>query len=218
MEIVETEDDEFNVDVPCDVIENFESFENLEKTFKTPQVEDKDEEREDDEEGEEEQEEEEIEPDEEIDIRKMSKKDMHKFKYIKRQKQLSPLPKDSKPAYHKYATKMPAGYSKKPDPAETYRIGKKSFNRTKRKKKGRISKASLMCLARRAGVQRISKIIYPIYRNAAKEFLKDALGAAVAYTDHAKRKTVTVQDIMLGLKHIGRPVYVARDKKCYFTN
>jgi len=71
----------------------------------------------------------------------------------------------------------------------------------------RISKPALRRLARRAGVKRMGQDIYPEMRWLLKSFLEDTIEKAVAYTDHARRKTVTVDDVVHALKHKGKTLY-----------
>jgi histone H4 len=70
-----------------------------------------------------------------------------------------------------------------------------------------ISKASIRRLARRGGVQRISGAMYPEVRGLLRSFLQKIIRTAVVYTDHARRKTVSVYDVIHALKHEGRTLY-----------
>lgn len=71
----------------------------------------------------------------------------------------------------------------------------------------RISKPSLRRLARRGGVKRMSSLVYDEVRGMLKLFLEDVLRDSVAYTEHAKRKTVTALDVVYALKRQGRSLY-----------
>ncbi|KAJ3524472.1 hypothetical protein NMY22_g10981 [Coprinellus aureogranulatus] len=62
-------------------------------------------------------------------------------------------------------------------------------------------------LARRGGVKRISGLIHPETRGAIKIMLEDVLRDTVAYTEHAKRQTVTALDVVYALKRSGRTLY-----------
>jgi histone H4 len=62
-------------------------------------------------------------------------------------------------------------------------------------------------LARRGGVKRISGKIYPETRAVLKTFLENVIRDAVAYTEHAHRKTVTPMDVVYALKRQGRTLY-----------
>ena len=44
-------------------------------------------------------------------------------------------------------------------------------------------------------------------RDALKVFVQSVLRDAVAYTEHARRKTVTALDVVHALKRQGRPLY-----------
>ena len=54
-----------------------------------------------------------------------------------------------------------------------------------------ITKPVIRRLARRGGVKRINGIMYEETRGVLKVFLEDVARDAVAYTEHARRKTVT---------------------------
>jgi len=62
-------------------------------------------------------------------------------------------------------------------------------------------------LARRGGVKRISSYIYDDTRLVLKNFLDSVVKDSVAYTEHARRKTVTAMDVVYALKRQGRTIY-----------
>mmetsp|Transcript_32573 Transcript_32573/g.68383 ORF Transcript_32573/g.68383 Transcript_32573/m.68383 type:complete len:116 (+) Transcript_32573:494-841(+) len=70
-----------------------------------------------------------------------------------------------------------------------------------------ITKPAIRRLARRAGVKRISGLIYEETRGVLRNFLEKTIGDAVIYTEHANRKTVTAMDVVHALKRSGRPIY-----------
>ena len=70
-----------------------------------------------------------------------------------------------------------------------------------------ITKPAIRRLARRGGVKRISGLIYEETHGVRKVFLENVICDAVAYTEHAKRKTVTAMDIVYSLKHQGKTLY-----------
>jgi histone H4 len=70
-----------------------------------------------------------------------------------------------------------------------------------------ITKPSIRRLARRGGVKRISATIYDETRSVLRSFLEQVIRDAVAYTEHAQRKTVTSLDIVHALKRQGRELY-----------
>ena len=70
-----------------------------------------------------------------------------------------------------------------------------------------ITKPAIRRLARRAGVKRISGLIYEETRCVLRGFLERTIDDAIKYTDHAKRKTVTAMDVVYALKRGGRPIY-----------
>lgn len=92
-----------------------------------------------------------------------------------------------------------------------FMIGRGSLTRYRRVIRtdniARISKASLRRLARRGGVLRLSNTVYPVIRGTLYKFLQQIIQTAVIYTSHARRKTVTVYDIIYALKHEGRTLF-----------
>jgi len=62
-------------------------------------------------------------------------------------------------------------------------------------------------MARRGGVNRISAMIYEDTRTCIKQYLERTLKDVCAITEHMKRKTVTVSDVIFALKRQGRPIY-----------
>ncbi|XGW11317.1 hypothetical protein V3C99_012651 [Haemonchus contortus] len=70
-----------------------------------------------------------------------------------------------------------------------------------------ITRATIRRLARRAGVRRISELIYEETREVLKRFLEELIRAAVIYCEHARRTTVTAMDVVYALKRQGRTVY-----------
>lgn len=70
-----------------------------------------------------------------------------------------------------------------------------------------VTKPALRRLARRGGVKRISNHIYEESRNTLKSFLEQVVRNAVAFSEHAHRKTVTSMDVVYALKRQGRTLY-----------
>jgi histone H4 len=70
-----------------------------------------------------------------------------------------------------------------------------------------ISRSSIRRLARRAGVVRMSALVYDQTRAVLKVFLEKLVQDAVAYTQDANRKTVTTTDVLYVLKRQGRTLY-----------
>ncbi len=70
-----------------------------------------------------------------------------------------------------------------------------------------ISKPAIRRLARRAGVKRMAEGIYTEAPLALRAWLKSIIGDAVVYADHARRFTLTVNDIILSLKKNGATLY-----------
>ena len=70
-----------------------------------------------------------------------------------------------------------------------------------------ITKGTIRRLARRGGVKRISALIYPEIREVLKTYLYAVIKDTVTYTEHAKRKVVTAQDVCYALKRHGWSIY-----------
>lgn len=71
-----------------------------------------------------------------------------------------------------------------------------------------IAKPAIRRLARRGGVKRIGTGVYEEMRRNIRAFVKSTLADATKFTEHARRKTVTVQDMIEALKHQGAQMYV----------
>lgn len=70
-----------------------------------------------------------------------------------------------------------------------------------------FAKESIKKIARRAGAKRISAMLIPEVRSAAKGFLDNLIGDAIKYAEHARRNTVTVQDVIEALRRNGQKLY-----------
>lgn len=67
-----------------------------------------------------------------------------------------------------------------------------------------VTNKAIRRLARRGGVKRMSGLIYEEVRTTLKkDFLEPVIRDAVYYTEHAKRKTVTANDVIMALKRRG---------------
>jgi histone H4 len=70
-----------------------------------------------------------------------------------------------------------------------------------------ITKPAIRRLARRGGVKRLSGAIYDECRGVLKTFLDTVIRDAAFYTEHARRRTISVQDVIFALKRQGRVLY-----------
>ena len=70
-----------------------------------------------------------------------------------------------------------------------------------------VTKPAMRRLARRGGVKRISGLVYQEARGVLKAFLENVIKDTVAYTDHARRKTVSALDVVHALKRQGHTLY-----------
>lgn len=80
-----------------------------------------------------------------------------------------------------------------------------------KRKENPLTRPAIRRLARRGGVKRISKDVYDedvglpaVLRSFVTQLVKDA----IIYTEHARRKTMTVMDVKHALKFEGRPLYM----------
>jgi histone H3/H4 len=85
--------------------------------------------------------------------------------------------------------------------------GVKQHHRVLRDNIQGITKPGIRRLARRAGVKRISGLIYEKTRGILQLFLANVVRNAVTYTEHARRKTVTAMDVVYALKLQGKSLY-----------
>ena len=70
-----------------------------------------------------------------------------------------------------------------------------------------VTKPAIRRLARRGGVKRISGLMYEEIRGITKVYLENVLKDAIAYTEHARRKTINAMDIVYALKRQGKSIY-----------
>ncbi len=72
---------------------------------------------------------------------------------------------------------------------------------------GGFTKGGIRRLARRAGVKRLSALVFGEVRASVAQFVKRVITDTTAYTEHARRKTVTAVDVVNALKKGGRMLY-----------
>ena len=70
-----------------------------------------------------------------------------------------------------------------------------------------ITKPAIRRIARRAGVKRISGLVYDEirrsnYQGVLQLWLDQAIKNAITYTEHARRKTLTKVDVVYGLRRM----------------
>lgn len=73
--------------------------------------------------------------------------------------------------------------------------------------KSEINRPAIRRIARRGGVKRLTTGVYSSARGVAKDHMSDVVRKAVIIASHAKRKTVSAQDVVLALKVQGNPIY-----------
>lgn len=70
-----------------------------------------------------------------------------------------------------------------------------------------ITKPAIRRLARRGGVKRMSGLVYAETRSVLKAFLENLIRDATTYSEYAKRKAVTCNDVLYALKRQGKTLY-----------
>jgi histone H4 len=85
--------------------------------------------------------------------------------------------------------------------------GAKRHRRILRESIQGISRPAIRQLARRAGVIRMSGLIYEETRAVLNVFVSNLVQDAYMYTQHARRKPITARDIIYALKRQGRTLY-----------
>jgi len=70
-----------------------------------------------------------------------------------------------------------------------------------------ITKPAIRRICRRGGVKRINGQVYEVVRNKLKLKLEDIIRDSVTYTEHARRKTVSAQDVVYALKRNNMTLY-----------
>ena len=70
-----------------------------------------------------------------------------------------------------------------------------------------ITKGSVRRLARRAGIKRISGLLHEETRGIIKSFVEGVVRDATAYTEYARKRTVTVGAVVAALRSRGRAIY-----------
>lgn len=85
--------------------------------------------------------------------------------------------------------------------------GGKGFGKGGAKHHRKVLRDYIQGITKPGGVKRISGLIYEETRGVLKIFLENYIRDAVTYTEHAKRKTVTVMDVVYALKRQSRTLY-----------
>lgn len=70
-----------------------------------------------------------------------------------------------------------------------------------------VTKPAIRRLCRRSGVKRINGLVYEETRGNCKAWLENVLKDTIAYTEHARRSTVTAMDVVYALKRHGQVLY-----------
>lgn len=72
-----------------------------------------------------------------------------------------------------------------------------------------LTEAAFRRLANKAGAVRVSKDIYDELRTIASDYLYSLIDSAITYMIHAKRVTVTEEDVKHSLELVGSKIYFA---------
>lgn len=76
-----------------------------------------------------------------------------------------------------------------------------------------ITKPAIRRLCRKGGVKRICNLMYEETRCLVKGFMENIIADALAYVEHARRKTITYEDVLYALKRQGITLYGFSDNK-----
>ena len=119
---------------------------------------------------------------------------------------------------HDWSAELRAKAAAVPVPAKKGKKGKAPKKLVLKDAVHGISKASFCRLARCAGVQRMSGLIYKEVRGVLKQFLEAVVKDAIIFTQYCHRRTVTPVDVIFTLKQHGRNVYSFTQPYSYSTN
>ncbi|AIO02142.1 histone H4 [Leishmania panamensis] len=70
-----------------------------------------------------------------------------------------------------------------------------------------ITRGCIRRMARRGGVKRISGDLYEEVRRVLKAYVEDIVRCSTAYTEYARKKTVTAADVVNALRKRGHILY-----------
>jgi histone H4 len=75
-----------------------------------------------------------------------------------------------------------------------------------------VSDAAIQRIAHKAGVKTVSSLIYEETRDIMKMFLRAIIKDAATYTEHARRKTVSRDDVLHASERRGRKIYTSGEE------
>lgn len=87
------------------------------------------------------------------------------------------------------------------------KAGPKRYGKDKKEPILGCTKPAIRRLCRRGGIKRIDGLFYEETRGVLKCFIDNLVLDALAYTEHSRRKTVSVMDVLYALKRQGRTLY-----------
>tara|TARA_B100000214_G_scaffold357608_1_gene317423 strand:- start:158 stop:526 length:369 start_codon:yes stop_codon:yes gene_type:complete len=87
------------------------------------------------------------------------------------------------------------------------KAGPKRFGKVGKEPIMGCTKPAIRRLCRRGGIKRIDGLFYDETRGVVKWFIDNIVKDALNYTEHARRKTISVMDIIYALKRQGRTLY-----------
>ena len=70
-----------------------------------------------------------------------------------------------------------------------------------------VTRPAIRRLCRRAGIKRISGLMYLNVRTELQKFLEKTLFDAMIYMNYARRNTMTANDVVYALKRQGKQLY-----------
>lgn len=70
-----------------------------------------------------------------------------------------------------------------------------------------VTQPAIRRLARRAGIKRISGLLYDEVRGVLKSFVESVVRDSIAFTESARRKSVLPSDVVHALRRRGKSIY-----------
>jgi histone H4 len=89
--------------------------------------------------------------------------------------------------------------------------GKMHYRKILRDNLNDITKSSIRRLAFLAGITRVSKLVYEEARSVLKIKMEDYIRVAVTYMEHARRKTLSYDDLVHTVAYFGKKLYGTKD-------
>jgi len=93
---------------------------------------------------------------------------------------------------------------KRPSTSSSGKSTSAGLRRLRALRRSMLTSGDVKRLARRGGVKRMAASVKETTEKVLRSFLENIVGDAIKYTENAKRRTVTVGDVLMALKHNNR--------------